>query len=312
MFGKRRQWTSDYADYYDERPQRTGRTSPAPAPPRRPAFWIHGILLLLIAGGGLFAVRASAGQEMFEGALKALLSPVGIVWMLLFAAIWFSIARRQGAPAFVAFLGWLVLTAGGNSFTVWYLANSLQQPYLEFDGDKAEPCKVLLVLGGGTSTTPAGKGQGGGAADRAIVAARMALSGKAERIVCSGVSGPDAGDGSLTAAGEMAQILEGLGVPAERITQIGGRNTREELAEFAKWLRDHPDSQGAAGIVTSAWHMNRAMRLAREHEVDARPVPADFFVSNPRATPHLVIPGAANLLRCQTCLYEYAAQWFGR
>ncbi len=104
-----------------------------------------------------------------------------------------------------------------------------------------------------------------------------------------------------------------LHVPESQLATIGGRNTREELQQFAAWLDEEPGrTNDTIGIVTSAWHMSRALRLADHFGIRARAIPADFHSLRPRETPHLLIPGAANLQFCQTCLYEYLAAVLGR
>jgi uncharacterized SAM-binding protein YcdF (DUF218 family) len=261
----------------------------------------------------LAAVRIIAGQPMLEKTLKALAAPVGLVWMALFLVTWFSLLRRQGVVAAIAFCSWLLLTAGGNSLVVGWLGESLQRQYAAFDINQAEPVQILLVLGGGTGSTPAGNAQGGGAADRVIVAARMMLTAKAGQVVCSGTNELGLVTADLSAAEEMRQLLIALQVPDERITKIGGRNTREELEQFSAWRQQDPARKNATtGIVTSAWHMNRAIRLAASVGIEATAVPADFHVVKPRQSPHMLVPGAANLQYCQAFLFEYLAGLLNR
>ncbi len=278
---------------------------------------IAGFALVLAAA--LIAVRGYAGQPMFEKTVKALVAPVGVVWVILILAMWLSVLRRQPLIALLATIAWLVLTIGGNAMFVSWLGDSLQSQWIAFDVDEAAPVTTLLVLGGGTESTPAGKAQGGAAADRVLVAARMALAGKAERIVCSGGRSIGAVEGDLTAGEESRQLLVALGVSDERIELISGRNTSEEMQLFGDWLDQSPSESGLTGsgvetigIVTSAWHMERALRLARARGIEATAIPCDFRAGNPRSTPHLLVPGAVYLLQSQRFLHEHLARLASR
>ncbi len=312
VFRKRLDTPAEFADYYAEDSSVPQRRRPE-SPPRAGVRWhLHLICLGVLLAMCLLLVRLVAGQPMFEKSIKALLAPVGIVWMLLFLIAWFSLLCRRGAAAFLSVTAWLVLTIGGNSMTVDLLSRSLQFDYELFRIDNAPTVSVLLVLGGGTSTTPMGMAQGDRAGDRVLVAAQMAIATKADTIVCSGTSGLGLIEGELTAGEGTKQLLTGLGVPAERIETIAGRNTREEFEEFAQWLVRNQHQSDSIGIVTSAWHMKRAMRLARGAGIEAIAVPADFAGGNPRATPHLLIPGAGNLQACEAFLFEYLSVLIGR
>ncbi len=68
------------------------------------------------------------------------------------------------------------------------------------------------------------------------------------------------------------QVLRELGVPAESIRKIGGRNTFEEM----RHLRDLLGPEERVGLITSGWHMPRAMRLARAAGLHVEPLPAGF------------------------------------
>jgi uncharacterized SAM-binding protein YcdF (DUF218 family) len=331
MFRKGTEARDDYTDYFDEtagpaenirdrRPRHKSRRTrgstaeDAPDSTARHPFALACLAFGVIAiAAALLAVRLVAGPAMLEKTVKALMAPVGIVWLLLTALVWMALLRRQALLACAASLAWLVLTVGGNSLFVDWLGDSLQRPWAGFDVDSAPPVDTLLVLGGGTATTPSGNAQGGGAADRVLVAARIAMAGSVQRIVCAGSHPVPMGAERPTAAGEMRELLIALGVPGDRIEVIGGRNTREEMQEFARWRERQENGDAATvGIVTSAWHMRRALRLAEAAGIEAEPLPGDFRNADPRATPHILVPGADLLEQCQAYLAEYLAGLAGR
>lgn len=312
VFRKRHDVPPEWADYYSDDPVAREHRPPEHFQPNGVPWRAHLVCLSVFLVASLLLVRLVAGQPMFEKSIKALIAPVGFVWMLLFLVTWFSLLCRRRGIAFLSISAWLILTVGGNSFTVYWLARSLQQEYESFRLHDSPALQVLLVLGGGTSTTPSGMAQGSRTGDRVLVAAQMVAAEKAELVVCSGTSGFGLVEGELTAAAGMQQLLTRLGVSTDRIQTIGGRNTYEELEEFSQWLDRNQQRTQSIGIVTSAWHMKRAMRLARTSGINAIAIPADFAGGNPRATPHLLIPGADNLHACETFLFEYLSAIVGR
>ena len=55
--------------------------------------------------------------------------------------------------------------------------------------------------------------------------------------------------------------------------QLDGRNTFEEMNNLRTLLTQEPMAR--VGLLTSAFHMPRAMRIARANDLDVIPVPAD-------------------------------------
>ena len=66
------------------------------------------------------------------------------------------------------------------------------------------------------------------------------------------------------------------------------------------------------GILTSAWHLPRATRLAESVGVDAKPIPCDFLSKPFKREPGLIVPTAENLRITQTVIKEYVARLDGR
>ncbi len=123
----------------------------------------------------------------------------------------------------------------------------------------------LIVLGGGAIRQRGDVIKIGPSGDRIVLAARLWHAGKVSTIVTSG-SGLWAGKNEPPRqADAAAQILRGIGVPAASIQLMSGRNTSEEIASVEKLLSSLPLEQHRhVGLLTSAWHLPRAMRLANE------------------------------------------------
>jgi len=144
---------------------------------------------------------------------------------------------------------------------------------------------AIVVLGGGIS--PAYPPEQplpdlSDSADRIWHAARLYHRGLAPRILVSGGSfrarhgGPPA-----TEAEAMRAFLLDLGVPAEAIVEEpGSLNTLENIRNVRAAVGD-----GLVALVTSAYHMPRALRIAAQAKLNAGAFPTDY-----RATPSARLP----------------------
>ncbi len=309
----RRHAHDEYADYYDESVREPARRKREPGSGLSlPPGALHLLILLVVGAVFLGLLWLIGDKQMFEKTAQALVAPAGLLWLGLFLVVYFNLLRKQGWVALLAFGCWMLLTLAGNSLMCNWLAASLQNRFVDFDMANMDRCDIVLVLGGGVETAPSGKPQLGGAGDRAYVAAQLVLTDKAQRIICSGTSALRLAEDELTQADAMEQILLSLNVPQERILKIGGRNTFEEIQAFDAWLTQNNGGQLRKGIVTSAWHLPRAMRLAEAVGVQAEPIPANFVNTRFRQTPNLLIPGAENLRNVTAFAKEYLAGLFGR
>ena len=161
---------------------------------------------------------------------------------------------------------------------------------------------VVVVLGGGQMTTPVGTSQISDAGDRLILAVQLFRLGKVDRIICTGTSGLPLADGEKTQADAGAEILISLGVPKDKILKIGGRNTIQEMQALDDWISSNEATKLRKGIITSAWHLPRAMRLAESVGIVAEPIPADFSNTQLKSSPDLLIPSSDNLHQVTFCL----------
>lgn len=191
------------------------------------------------------------------------------------------------------------------------LVKSLERPFFGFDPTALERLDAIVVLGGGTTTNPNAQAQLARSGERIGMAAKLFLAGKTERIICTGtqkyISSPD----DLDTAQESKTLLLGLAIPPESIDTIPGQNTYQEMQNLKIWLADHPDAQ-RIGILTSAWHLQRAMRLAKSTGIEATPIPADFLSRYPSVSPDWIIPSSENLERSALALKERLAAFVGR
>jgi len=260
----------------------------------------------------LAATYGLAGRTMLEKTLTELASPVGLAWLSLIGIGWWLFRSDRRGIATVACLAWLILTLGGNIWVANRLIGQLEAPWEQVDGITGEAFDVVVVLGGGTSERGAGRAQLAEDGERVITAARMFHAGKTKRIICTGTQLWRASDDALELREEAAQILAGLGIPADKIEQIEGHNTSLEMQNLRSWIDQQPDPTLQVGIITSAYHLSRAMRLAAANGVLAEAVPANFRASKLAASPSWVVPSADNLLNTAKALKEHVAGLIGR
>lgn len=278
--------------------------------PGRP--WKRLVLLLLVALLLATGIWLTAGKSVLEKLLTDLVMPTGLLWLLL-GWVCLQLATRRDAAFKWAALAWLLCTLGGNGLVADWMLASLEQRYTQVDPLSGQPLDQVVLLGGSTSEAPNGQVQINQNGDRVVLAARMYHLGLAGKIICTGErikglssQGTDGGE-----AGR--RILIELGVPADVIEVIGGRNTAEEMQSIKQRIGTQP-----VGIITSAWHLDRAMRLADQQGLQAVPLPSDFN-SGSRQTPRpwasvlrSCIPHASALVSNGRVVKEHLAQLVGR
>jgi uncharacterized SAM-binding protein YcdF (DUF218 family) len=209
---------------------------------------------------------------------NAALPPTSMVLGLVVAAVpallgWKKVAR--------AVAGLAVLQAA--LLTLPPVADLLMDPLqneARAAAAKAPPCcyEAIVVLGGGIKPAvlpwqPAP--DLGPGADRVWLAARLYHQGLAPKIILSGgnILGQYGGVSAVsTEAGAMLQFLTDLGVPETAVvSEDQAINTRDNIQRVRALVQDKP-----VALVTSAYHMPRAMQLARRNGLNAMAFPTDW------------------------------------
>jgi uncharacterized SAM-binding protein YcdF (DUF218 family) len=164
----------------------------------------------------------------------------------------------------------------------------------------------VVVLGGGSSAIAPGFYELGRDGER-VISAAQAYHAKATRAII--VTGSST-DGHEPPWKQSTQLLLSLGVPANAIFRIEGVNTQAEMKSLKQWMDSPPaewkerwteeaidSGEPQVGLITSAFHIPRAMRLASNASLDLIPLPCAFRAkNNPR--PWLassLVPGAGSL-----------------
>ena len=196
----------------------------------------------------------------------ALVNPLVLGMLLVIAGIVFACLRRRRTcvGVLVAAVAWLWIWS--MPLVAEALGASLESEFPEVPVERLPQADAIILPYPNLCA----------AADRVWHAARIFKAGKAPLIVPSG-TGSDLCE---------VPFLMDLGVPREAIrAEAESRNTEENAKFVADLLkgRDHP----RALLVTSAWHMRRALLMYRRYAPDLEivPAPSDYENTVKRAQP---------------------------
>ena len=235
----------------------------------------------------------------------AAIAPTAAFWLGLGCCAVLSVARLR-KPAACLF-GAVVLAfavCSNGIFADWLLA-TLERDYYRFDPLTMEPVDALIVLGGGLGVRPNGNPQLTRRGDRVMLAARLYHLGKAKRLLTSGDPIPELGMDAST-ANATARLWQDLGIPAPHIVIGRGASTGEELLNVKRYMTE--SGARRIGLLTSAWHMRRALRHAEKNGLSVVPVPADFWSSEePGPMLFALVPSADALGGTHRAMLEYLA-----
>lgn len=209
------------------------------------------------------------------------LMPLSAIVVALAAGLWLMRHPRR------ARLGWTIaavalglLVVSGNHYVAYALVRPLETRYAPIPELRTgEPlpaalaaCRYVVVLGGGNghSAGMAATSQLSlSALGRIVEAVRLLRALPDAKLLVSGPS-----DGRHTAhAVVLARAAMSLGIAENRIVLIDQALDTEDEARLTRaQVGDAP-----VALVTSAWHMTRAMALFRSAGLSPLPCPADFI-----------------------------------
>lgn len=172
----------------------------------------------------------------------------------------------------------------------------------------ARPAKLpsdptaVVVLTGMLYDSAAGTAEFSGAADRLIWGVRLAHRFAHAKLIISGGKATLLGGGHAEAT-VLAQFARGLGLPRARVlVEAASRNTIEN-ARFSKVLVDKLPRRGPVILVTSAFHMTRAVGCFRKVGVAVVPWPVDYLRRG--LSWRAPFPGVGDLAKSSAAVHEY-------
>ncbi len=247
----------------------------------------------------LIAVASAACDHDARRILQFGLMPLGLTWLGLLAAAsgaW-ALGRRRTAVIAAALAALL-----GIACNQWVGATLIASLENRVDAELPsgdERFDAVCVLGGGATRRFDGASQLGETGDRVRIGAVQFLGGRTPLLVTTGVF-----------ASDTCAMWKELGIPVTAVVvEPAPLNTAEEiaaikhLAEERKWSR--------IGVVSSAWHLPRALRLAAHAGLALRAMPADWLGAIPPWTAETVLPKAEGIRMVELGLKERLGLWLG-
>ncbi|MDJ0682408.1 MAG: YdcF family protein [Xenococcaceae cyanobacterium MO_167.B52] len=208
--------------------------------------------------------------------LPLFIYPLGLSCVLLLIGLFLSI-RKSRFTCIPILLSLILLLTAANPRTANYLLQSLEKQYLPLA--ELPTADAIVVLGGSTrAVSPprivADLNEHG---DRIFYAAKLYKEEKAPLIILSGGRIQWFGQ-TNSEAEDMAEILELIGIPPEAIIKEGNSLNTHDNATYTKKILEEKNINSIL-LVTSAFHMPRAMAIFRRLGIEPIPAPTDFLVS---------------------------------
>lgn len=235
--------------------------------------------------------------------------PLNLSLLLALLALLLWLVRRRRLAARIALLAFAWLYAFSTATVANYLTDYLEEPFPPKAMSVVPVVDAIVLLGGATrgDTLRARAPDLNQRADRLVHAAALYRQARAPLVVVSGGSPV----GGRSEAAQMRDLLLQMGVPLGAMQlERQSRNTRENAAYTGDLLRE----RGARRIllVTSAFHMRRAVPLFEQQGLEVHPAPTDFqrLVDNSLVPGWL--PGVGNLARSSEALHEIVGYWYYR
>jgi len=169
-------------------------------------------------------------------------------------------------------------------------------------GNQTYSCAI--VLGGFTSVDANGKGYFNSTATRFIETLKLQATGQAAKILVSGGSGLLLKGHDFKEADFTAEQLHLLHVPDSVVlTENASRNTMEN-ALFSKKILDEKKISGPYLLVTSAFHMKRALFTFKKAGLNVVPYASDYVADKGAFSVTDLVPNAVALAEWNTYTKE--------
>ena len=194
------------------------------------------------------------------------------------------------------------------------ITRKLESPYKKTRIENVSDARAIIVLGGGirTGSNADGFAELNDAGDRILGAYRLFHEKKASRIILSG--GRNFGDKSgISEAELMRDYLVYLGIPASALYLESSSRDTMENARFTKNLLEsnvfpileNSSTPSKFILVTSAFHMARAVFSFESHGVPVEPYAVDYRAQRPTGTLTGWLPSTGSLSTTAVMIREF-------
>jgi len=234
--------------------------------------------------------------------ISLFLYPLGISLVLLFAGIIMQgrhgRARRGLLLVLIAAVWLLLLSLPLTAYLLMHALETEAGPYADPRILQQEGVRYIVVLSASWVTgdlSPADRQ--GNTIFRVLEGVRLWKNLPESKLVLSGGSMP----GRASQAEAMIAFPVELGVPREAlVVDTGAWDTEDEARIFGKIVGKQP-----FGLVTSAWHMPRAIRFFQSRGLNPVACPCEFRTNVPPVWYSWFWPSADSLLMSTQAIHEY-------
>ncbi len=236
--------------------------------------------------------------------LPLLVSPLTIAFALVVYGTWSS--RKKVIIATIAAL-YLLSTPVVSK----YLFSLIEGPALRVDPMTLPNADAIVVLSGMIVGVPSTKGivYEWSDPDRFFGGVELFKLSKAPKLIFTGGKLPWNSQ-TETEGAILKQVAESMGIPASQILLTGEVINTEAEAKAVRKLLPEPNS--SVLLVTSAFHMERSVRLFESQRLKVIPFPVDFHVEIRNTTPMDFLPAADALALTSLALREQIGRTFYR
>ena len=226
-----------------------------------------------------------------------------VLWFLFFKHRK-KMGKREGTLLALLLSGFTILSTAPGAML---LVLPLEGMYYEPAKNPAGHFQTAIVAGGFGRPLRQGSELGlefSDASDRILEALRLYRRGQVERILITGGSGLLAGE-EMSESALARMWLEEVGVPRSAILiEDRSRNTIENAQYTRKILEGNPS--GSCLLITSAFHMPRALATFRKAGVPCSPWAVDFmYKGKPLHFPEDFFLSPLHLLNSRIAIKEY-------
>lgn len=254
------------------------------------------------------------GKTGFEKTATRLVTPLGAAWTVLGAFGLVHMLSARGLVRILSPLAWCVFTLCTCSPVVALLTKYIEHGVEHAKLSTQQPLDYVVVLGGGTTMGP-DRAQLGSSGDRVMRGAQLYFEGYTNQLITTGESIEGLGGKKIPGPAEQTvELWTKIGIPRADIVTMPGINTYQETKALAEAVLSGPLQDKRIGLVTSATHLPRAIRLAKSHGIEGLyPIPADF---RSRQSNYYTImdflPSSGALNQLFRNQHEIMAAWVGR
>lgn len=244
-------------------------------------------------------------------AIAALLMPAGLTLCLLIGALILLRYQRARQAKWALSAAMLVMVLSSSPLVSHWAMASIEATYPPRPMEELKRADVAIVLGGGIRTLkpPRRDIEVDSAGNRVIYASRLFRAGKVSRVIVSGGSLIDPGTDPVEADYMRALLIE-WGVPEGAILVERSSRTTYENALFSKAIWQQSGFKTGL-LVTSAFHMPRALKTFRGQGMDVEPASTDVHATGSIATiesPYDLVPSGESIGLTTQVIRE----WVGR